>query len=66
MIHTLDQLIAELCTHRESMGGDCPIALKDTDTGWHLRIKEIRRSKSVPVRLLIESVGYHDDTPLPR
>lgn len=59
---TLHDLLTELIAlHDAGWPGSTPIAIDDADTGWHMIIEEIRESRSVPGRLLIEGAGYHSN-----
>ncbi len=63
MIDTLDDLISALTSLKAVMplGGATPVAIDDSDTGWHMRIQTTRPSNNHPERLLICGAGYHVD-----
>lgn len=64
MILTIDELIETLEKIKEKFG-NAPIAIDDADTGYHMKIKEVRQSNKVKGRILIDPAGYRKDDCLP-
>jgi len=60
-ILTVDEMISKLLEVKEEYGGGSAIAIKDPDTGWHMKISGFKESNNVKNRLLICAAGYGDD-----
>jgi hypothetical protein len=65
-ISTINEMIKCLIDAKNKYGGDSAIAIKDIDTGWHMKISGIRESNNVNNRVLICGAGYDNDDLLDR